>query len=182
MESHVRPEVWRSLPVTVNYSRAPRARAIWNLANLRYRRSDLWHPFITILKPGVRLRPSISKVGPGPKMTFDHDIRYDMTSRYRMFRPSISIASILITFDIKGCNHQYRTSTISKNLWYWSLESLDIRYRRSTISKKQRYQSSELRYRCIPISKISPYLHMLLRYLYTISKLLCFNIEFRVLQ
>jgi hypothetical protein len=38
------------------------------------------------------------------------------------------------------------------------------------VPKKHRYRRSELRYRYIPISKISRYLQMLLRYLYTISK------------
>jgi hypothetical protein len=52
-------------------------------------------------------------------MTFD--IGYDMTTQYRMFRPSISIASILRTFDIKGCNkpsisnqYNFEKSSISK--------------------------------------------------------------------
>jgi hypothetical protein len=82
---------------------------------------------------------------------------------------------------IEGCSIRYRTSTISKNCRYRSLE---LRYRRNTVSKKRRYRSSDLRYRYIPISKIYRYRQSLLRYLYTISKLLCFasDIEFRDLR
>ena len=50
------------------------------------------------------------------------------------------------------------------------------------ISKKHRYPSSELRYRYIPISRIYRYRQMLLRCLYKILKLLCFDIEIRVLR
>jgi hypothetical protein len=59
---------------------------------------------------------------------------------------------------------------------------MEHRFRLNSILKKCRYLSSELRYRYIPISKISRYRQMLLRYLYTISELLCFDIEFRVLR
>jgi hypothetical protein len=59
---------------------------------------------------------------------------------------------------------------------------MEYRYRLSSISTKRQYRSSELRYRYIPISKISRYRQMLLPYLYTISKFFCFNIEFRVLR
>ncbi len=50
------------------------------------------------------------------------------------------------------------------------------------ISKKRRSSELPSRYRYIQISEISRYRQMLLQYLYTISKLLCFDIEFRVLQ
>jgi hypothetical protein len=53
-------------------------------------------------------------------MTFD--IGYDISTRYRRFWHSISIAwnLILVNVDIEGCNIRYQTwtSTISKNLRY----------------------------------------------------------------
>jgi hypothetical protein len=55
------------------------------------------------------------------------------------------------------------------------------RYRRN-VDIEVRYRSSKLRNRYIPISKISRYRQMLLRYLYTISKIFFFNVEFRVLR
>jgi hypothetical protein len=86
-------------------------------------------------------RPSISKVGPSISLYYDiegaifdiedrkttFDIGYNMTSRYRVFRLSICIASIVRNFDIAGCNLRYRTSMIFKNFLYRSLE---LRYRR----------------------------------------------------
>ncbi len=93
--------------------------------NLRYRRSKNDHRY------RVRYYNSISKVW-----------------------HSISNASTLRNVYIEGCNIRYRTSTISKNPRYRSLE---LRYRRNTISKKRRYRRSERRYCYIPISKISRY-------------------------
>ena len=81
-------------------------------------------------------------------MTFDHDIGHDITTRYRMFWHSISNAQtwnlilVNVTVDhdmIEGCNIRYRSSTMSKNLRYRSMEH---RYRLSSISKKLRYRSS----------------------------------------
>jgi hypothetical protein len=61
-----------------------------------------------------------------------------MTTRYRMFRPSISIASILRTFDIEGCN---RTSTISKlfDVEAWSFDIDAVRYRRNSEIEVQNF-------------------------------------------
>ncbi len=81
-------------------------------------------------------------------MTFNIEIRYE--TRYRMFFNSILNALNLENIDIEGRNIRYRSSTISKNIRYWSKKD---RYRLSTISKKHRYRSSKLRYHYILISK-----------------------------
>ncbi len=100
---------------------------IWNLADLRYRRSDLRYPYITISK----VKPSMSKVGKWPSISgtiWQLDIE-GFDSRYRMPKIWETLISKLVTFDI-----DLEESSISKPGTSISMQ-YDIRVEETSISK-----------------------------------------------